>query len=368
MKQPWIYSARVDGSFILAPALAIVAIVLLFKSTIAAITDIPIWMWGVLIVGVDVAHVYSTLFRTYADHDEFKARRTLYIVTPLACWAAGALLYTIGESVFWRAIAYLAVFHFVRQQYGFMMIYARRERHYTGVARHIDAAAIYMATLYPIIYWHTHLPRHFVWFMEGDFIAVPSHWLDRIGFACYLIVMVAYTGKELAISARQRIVNIPKNILLFGTAWSWWVGIIVFNNDLAFTALNVLAHGIPYMALIWIYGNNQAAIEPNKRIFRRWSLQQFFSWGMIPVFALILVGLAYFEEGLWDGLVWTEHRDLFAPFQFLPPIDSKETLAWLIPLLALPQLTHYALDGFIWRLKTPGTNWRQILFYRERTA
>lgn len=66
------------------------------------------------------------------------------------------------------------------------------------------------------------------------------------------------------------------------------------------------------------------------------------------------------------GQVWTEHKSLFSPFNIFPAIDNKATLAWLVPLLALPQLTHYALDGFIWRLKTPGTNWKHILFYREQ--
>ena len=35
-------------------------------------------------------------------------------------------LYSRGELVFWRALAYLAVFHFVRQQYGWMALYRAR--------------------------------------------------------------------------------------------------------------------------------------------------------------------------------------------------------------------------------------------------
>ena len=248
------------------------------------------------------------------------------------------------------------------------MIYGRREGRPKSFSRTIDKAAIYLATLYPLIYWHTHLPRKFDWFVEGDFVAMPSQWLDRSVFVLYAAAMIAYVTKEVITSLRLHTVNVPKNVLLLGTAISWWVGIVAFDNDLAFTAVNVLAHGIPYMALIWIYGRNQASIEPEKRLVPRIAFKQFFTWYMVPAFVLVLIGLAYLEEGLWDGLVWTEHKSLFAPFQFLPAIESKETLAWLVPLLALPQLTHYALDGFIWRLKTPGTNWKRILFYREQSA
>ncbi len=81
-----------------------------------------------LVVGVDVAHVYGTLYRTYLDPAEFRRRRSLYVLAPLLGWLAFAALYSLGAMVFWRALAYLAVFHFVRQQYGFMMLYGRPER------------------------------------------------------------------------------------------------------------------------------------------------------------------------------------------------------------------------------------------------
>ena len=66
-------------------------------------------------------------------------------------------------------------------------------------------------------------------------------------------------------------------------------------------------------------------------------------------FVLTLVALAFIEEGLWDGLVWREHSDFFALFQGLPAIHQHALLAALVPLLTVPQATHYVLDGFIWK-------------------
>jgi hypothetical protein len=368
-KQPWIYSAGVDGFFILAPALAVTAAILCLRHSIARLDAIPPWLWAALIVGVDVAHVYSTLFRTYADKEEFRARQTLYTLVPLACWVVGTLLYSVDSLWFWRAIAYLAVFHFMRQQYGFMMIYGRRERDHRAGFRLLDKAAIYMATLYPLIYWHTHLPRHFDWFIEGDFVAVHAPWLNDLSLALYALIMVAYVAKECWLAVAARSVNIPRNALLLGTAVSWWVGIIAFDNDLAFTAANVLAHGIPYMALIWMYGRNLGARDPEKKLLGGIAFRRFFSLRFLPLFLGLLVLLAYLEEGLWDGMIWNDHKTLFAPFHVLSTVDGKSTLAWLVPLLALPQTTHYALDAFIWRLKSGGAEWKRVLFYRsEQTA
>lgn len=363
MKQPWIYSARMDGAFILAPALVISVVLWLASQSIAAQPQLSPWMWGVLIVGVDVAHVYSTLYRTYADREEFLARQSLYVLAPLLTWIAGTLLYSISALTFWRAITYLAVIHFVRQQYGFMMMYGRKERAAAWEKR-LDKAAIYLATLYPLLYWHTHLPRKFEWFMEGDFIALPWGWLATLAAGIYALTLIVYVVKETREFITHRRFNIPKNLLLLGTALSWWTGIVYFDNDIAFTAANVLAHGIPYLALLWIYGRNLSELSPEKRIFGFMRSGQFFSLKALPLFLGLLVLLAYIEEGLWDAFIWTEHSNQFRLFRMLPAVESNHMLTWLVPLLALPQMTHYVLDAFIWRLRTPDTNWKKILFHK----
>lgn len=356
--QPWIGRRGFDIAFILAPGYLITALVLGFPDFFRSHAVTPV-LWAVLIVGVDVAHVYSTLYRTYFDPLEFRQRQTLYVVAPLLGWLAFAGLYSLGAMVFWRALAYLAVFHFVRQQYGFMMIYGRHERQH----RAIDQAAIYAATLYPLIWWHTHT-RHFTWFVEGDFFTLPHPWLADAALAAYATILVAYAVKEGLLWRRTGSINVPRNLLLAGTALSWWGGIIVLDSDLAFTAINVLAHGIPYMALIWLYGRNQARDHEAKPILGFVPGARLFSAAFVPLFVGVPVLLAYVEEGLWDGLVWTEHPTLFKPFSILPTIGDSDILVWLVPLLALPQITHYVLDAFIWRLGQPGTPWKRIMFPR----
>ena len=36
-------------------------------------------------------------------------------------------------------------------------------------------------------------------------------------------------------------------------------------------------------------------------------------------------------------------------------------------LLAMPQITHYVLDAFIWRMQQSNTNWKEILFLNARS-
>jgi hypothetical protein len=107
---------------------------------------------------------------------------------------------------------------------------------------------------------------------------------------------------------------------------------------MAFTLLNVVAHGIPYMALVWAFRKKEQAQYVKTK-------QKFFLANSIIFFLM----LAFVEEGLWDGLIWHECKELFSSFWVLPPVSGKEVLALIVPLLSLPQATHYVLDGFIWR-------------------
>ena len=121
--------------------------------------DTPEWTWIGAVLLIDVAHVYATGFRVYFDRDELSRRPWLYGLTPLLAFLVGLAIYSESPLWFWRILAYMAVFHFVRQQYGWVALYRSRGKETGRIGYWIDASAIYLATLYPLIYWHAHLPN-----------------------------------------------------------------------------------------------------------------------------------------------------------------------------------------------------------------
>lgn len=334
-----------DVIWILGPAwIATVAILGLVWARGDGVNISPL-SWLILIVGIDVAHVYSTLFRTYFDKEQRHRYHNHLLYIPLFSWMAGVFAYTVSASFFWTILTYLAVFHFIRQQYGFMVLYGRKELDLPPWCRWVDHAAIYLATIYPIASWHSNLPRRFYWLIEGDFITGLPHWIATLTGWCFLITLCVYYSKEVHLFRKYNYCNIPRNLLLGGTALSWYVGIVALNADLPFTVTNVIAHGVPYMALVWLYGRRSS--EPTESfsfLYRAYS---------IPLLLLMVFAFAYFEEGLWDALIWRDHQELFALFNWLPKLEHKESLALAVPLLAVPQATHYLLDAFIWRVKKP---------------
>lgn len=334
----WLFSRRTDLTVFLGSA--VVSLVALWIGARAGVlySDTPDWAWVPAVLLIDVAHVWSTAFRVYLDKAELQRRPVLYALVPLIGFGIGVALYSEGEVVFWRALAYVAVFHFVRQQYGWVALYRAKAGERDALGKWLDTAAIYAATLYPLLYWHAHLPRRFWWFLANDFTAMPQM-MARIAAPIYWLLMAAYGLKSAHGWLIRRAGNPGKDIVMVTTAVCWYVGIVALNSDYAFTVTNVVIHGVPYFALIYWYSRRRMEQTGGRGIYRLFARGPMF-------FLMILWAIAYIEELVWDRGVWQDRSWLFgAPWE----VASLKII--LVPLLALPQLTHYVLDGFVWRRK-----------------
>jgi hypothetical protein len=139
-------------------------------------------------------------------------------------------------------------------------------------------------------------------------------------------------------------------VLIVTTTWAcWYGGIVLSDNDWAFTVTNVLIHGVPYLALLWRYARGRygddepvapGAPPREPLLARRVVLAG--AWA----FCALLAALAFGEELAWDQLAWHERARVFGDLGLRP---GPAALRWIVPLLALPQVTHYVLDGFVWR-------------------
>lgn len=333
----WLFSTRIDLTVFLGSAVASLLLLVLGWQIGILNEDSPDWTWVTTILLIDIAHVWSTSFRVYFDVDEFKRRAVLYTAVPVAGYAVGVALYSEGELVFWRALAIVAVFHFVRQQYGWIALYRRKLGETSRVTWWIDAAAIYLATVYPLAFWMSSLPRNFVWFIVGDFYPVPEI-VARVLFPIYAAALAAYFAKSVYLYAAKGFLNLGKDIVVITTAVCWYTGIVLFNSDYAFTVTNVVIHGVPYFALIYVYARSRR--EHAGPVYRSLSS----NW---LAFLATLWVLAYVEELFWHRGVWHERNWLFGA-----DWDWGNLKMFLVPLLAVPQLTHYVLDGFIWRRRS----------------
>ncbi|TGL61025.1 hypothetical protein [Leptospira sarikeiensis] len=355
-KQSWIISRSFDLSWFISPGLIAVVLVLAadffgFPNNISHGSSrtsgnaLPPWLWLLLIPGVDVSHVYSTIFRAYLDKEVWNRKKVLLALTPVLCFVGALVLYSFGKLFFWGVMAYLAVFHFIRQQYGFLSLYARAEKGRERFSFIWDKIFLYLITGLPVLYWHVAPEgRQFEWFMEGDFYQFPNRIIASLTHLTFWICILIYSCIQAYLVLKKETISTGKLLLLFNTACVWYVGIVLLNDDFAFTLTNVINHGIPYMALVFAYADFRKDQLPS-------SLYYSFKRGALAIlpFVLLLLAFAFSEEWLWDSFVWREHPNLFGNVSVIKAELGIGLEGILVPIFFLPQFTHYILDGFLWK-------------------
>jgi hypothetical protein len=137
-----------------------------------------------------------------------------------------------------------------------------------------------------------------------------------------------------------------KILWVLTTAGNWYLGIVYFNSDVAFSLTNVIAHGLPYLALVFFY------IERKKQIkFPQLSPSKLKIIAHILFMLLIILGLALVEEYFWDLWLNREKKAFFGQFLFypIPLLQNRYWQAAAFALLSVPQVSHYIIDGYIWK-------------------
>lgn len=338
-KLPWIHNAKYDLSFFFLPSAISILIVLFLDFWNKLPKSDNNWNWLLLVVLVDVAHVWATLFRTYLNKEALSRFKKYLVFYPLISFLFLSTLYLYSPFLFWRVMAYLALFHFMRQQVGFLAIYLRNYSP-QSFHRRISTIYIWLCMLVPVLDWHTR-KREFSWFIKGDFFFLDMNIVEFLWIS-FAILSIVYILFELINYKKSKLLA---NLHILLTFLIWAGGISYLNNDFAFSITNIIHHGFPYLALIWIsslYQTNYQTLFPRIKFNSQGSL-----FKRVLIFIMVIFLLAIIEEILWDKFLWHE-REGFLFFSDYVDI-ANPLLAFLVGFLATPQVTHYLLDGVIWK-------------------
>ena len=348
----FVFSRRWDRWFFAAPVLVAVALLPLFAQLEAHET--PLWAFVLFVVAFDVSHVWATLFRTYFDAAERAHRRALYGLAPPLIFAVSWSLHSWDPSAFWTIAAYFAIYHFLSQDYGFVALSKARQGERRLADYRWDRLAVWVGSLGPVLLWHASPSRRFDWFDAGEvfLVRLGPEWRSPI-VVVYGSVATLYALRQLQRWRRDRAWN-PGKLQLMALIWlRWGLGSLIEHPIASLAFINVF-HGLPFIALVWCCAEHRwrdrAAVD---------KLEGFASFLTRPgrwfAFFAFLVLLGGLEELLWDGLVWR---------RYLPQHGFRLSGSWqsaAVALLALPQLLHYVLDGFIWRLDGSNPGLREAL-------
>jgi len=344
MNDNWIFSKKFDlGIFLLPLGLAALSpLVLLLEP----FEQMPLWAFLLLLVSFDVAHVWSSLYRTYLDPDEYSRRPLLYLLPiPIFLFLSFRIHY-YSPVLFWTLLAYVAIYHFIKQNYGFLVLYKVKKGESSSLDFYLDKWTLYAGALAPVLWWHATPTRHFDWFNAGEEFAfrIDPVFAREIGLV-YFLFLGLYLIRQVYVWRTLRYFNPGKQLIMAAHYLTWAVGIYATDNPLISAAFLNLFHGIPFLAIIWYYCNRKWS-DPVRST--RSKLLAFLSqrkrWYL---FYLLIFVPALLEETIWDGFVWQVYMpDLLAlP---LPQVDHF-AMSLFVAALSLPQILHYFLDAWIWK-------------------
>ncbi len=325
----WIISAREDllwfvgsvASSYLLLALYVAGVLPLFPMLLA---------WAVLI---DAPHVFGTFSRTYFDREERRARGRLlwgslafFLVGPLMVLAHLAL-------VFFFLAALWAYYHLVKQHYGFMVLYKKKNDDLDRADNALDRLFILASMACP-----------FVLFVARDPEAtarVPARLTSALGalssalLVATAAVALAWIARQLQSALQGRALDVPKYLLLAAAIPMHWIVLLtpMPQKTLAVVAILTIYHNLQYHRLVWFHNKKYAGDGARERhgaaelISRRLIYYLAFGvlfglWYQLP---RRLVGEAYGRQSLAAQLA----ASFFWGYAFI----------------------HYYLDSKIWRVR-----------------
>lgn len=357
MRSQWIISARGDAGWLLLPALS--GYFFLYLNALGISSFLLWWFWNVSVNG---PHFFATISRTYLDAEEWRQRKALLIgslgfllLGPAVIALCLVLETRLPFIVFWLFQAVWAYYHVVRQHFGFMALYQKRNGEAVGRENLADFWLFNLVMLAPAVAWLVQYPdlrSALGWSVQPS---APVRQLFGLVWVAVGIAVAAFVVKEAWAYHRTRQVNLPKLLLLASYVP---LHLVLFLHPAVATGFDLLLinavvtfpHSVQYVAFVWFYNRKRYGSEAAGRGFgpaRLVSRSVATYLGCAIVFGLAFYYLEWFLEA---------RRVPFAPGFYRGaqiPIGQGFELSHLVAVTWLGVVfNHQYLDQKIWHIRS----------------
>jgi len=343
----WIISARDDLVWFIGSVVSSYALLLLYRSGI--LTLIPMMaIWAILI---DAPHVFGTFSRTYFDRIERQNRRRL-LWRSLLFFAIGPVMVLLGSAfVFFFVAALWAYYHLVKQHYGFMVLYKKKNQDLAPIDNVLDRLLLLFAFNYPFVAFIAQEPEAMA--------RVPVFLRQSIGLvesallAGTIIVAIVWLARQVIRPVLRLPLNVPKYLLLAAAVPMHWIVLLspMPHKTIAIVAILTIYHNLQYHRLIWFHNRKYKLPDESHRIQDNASLKRQYGGA-----ELISRRLSYYIAfGVLFGLIYQGPRQLLGYLSLREgtgaPTEQSSLSQLGISILWGYAFIHYYLDSKIWRIR-----------------
>lgn len=228
-----------------------------------------VWIWA---LGFDGPHVAGTVSRTYADKEE-RGRRARLFYGSFLLFAIGPVMVLAGRAQFLGTAAWAAGFfffarlwayyHLVKQHYGFMILYKKKNNDLAEVDNIIDRGFLLLGMTYPFLRFMSHGKG------ASKLIPFPTQsgpflWLENFILFAFVVSLVVFAGRQVHRAIIKAPINVPKMLLLAAALPMHWIVLIALEQktdptEAALAAVSILTiyHNLQYHRIIWFHNSNK---------------------------------------------------------------------------------------------------------------
>jgi hypothetical protein len=245
----WIISARDDLVWLIGSVASSYLLLILYVNGILPLAPM-VALWAILI---DAPHVFGTFSRTYFDRTE-RHNRSRLLWGSLLFFAVGPVMVYAGAGlVFFFIAALWAYYHLVKQHYGFMVLYKKKNNDLAPIDNALDRLLLLFAFNYPFVEFIARDPEAMA--------RVPAklqsgvNGLATILLAGTLILAVAWLGRQIQRALAGEPLNVPKYLLLAAAIPMHWIVLLtpMPHKPIAIVAILTIYHNLQYHRLIWFH-------------------------------------------------------------------------------------------------------------------
>ena len=342
----WIISAQDDLVWFIGSVVSSYLLLFLYVKGILSLLLMAA-LWAILI---DAPHVFGTFSRTYFDRTERKNRPRLlwgsllfFVVGPLLVWTGAAF------SFFFVA-ALWAYYHLVKQHYGFMVLYKKKNGDLAKIDNALDRLLLLFAFNYPFVEFIARDPEAMA--------RVPAalrggvNGFSRLLLIGTVILGIVWLGRQVQRAIAGDALNVPKYLLLAAAIPMHWIVLLtpMPNKPVAIVAILTIYHNLQYHRLIWFHNKKY---NPPQIVNADSPSTLRLRYGAASLISR-RVGY-YIAFGILFGIIYQGPRQFLGYLSFQNATASANEHSFLIQLgisfLWGYAFIHYYLDSKIWRVR-----------------
>jgi len=350
----WIISTRDDLIWLIGSVASSYLLLILYVKGVLPLVPM-VALWAILI---DAPHVFGTFSRTYFDRTE-RQNRSRLLLGSLLFFAVGPIMVFAGAGlIFFFLAALWAYYHLVKQHYGFMVLYKKKNNDLAPVDNALDRLLLLFAFNYP-----------FVAFIARDPEAmsrVPStlqsgvNGLATILLVATVVLFVAWLGRQIQRALNGEPLDVPKYLLLAAAIPMHWIVLLtpMPHKPIAIVAILTIYHNLQYHRLIWFHnkkyvrtgsGSDRVTDGGEDNLGKTDELRT--KYGAAELISRRL--LYYVAFGILFGLIYQGPRQILGYLNLKNGTATDQSLAIQLAISFLwgYAFIHYYLDSKIWRVR-----------------